>query len=699
MTGRRLAPAAILVLALAGYGFLLRPGLTPYSPFSDFLAFGVGSRTVQYRSARGGGLPFWREDELSGTAALADPSGAYASPLNALFWLFPPLRAFGPTLWLYFLAAGAVGYAAGLALELGLEARLLTGAASMFQFKLLMLAYAGWLISVPSAVVFPLLFIAAWRARRDPGPRSAVLVGSAGAVCLLSGQPQLPYDSALLLAAFGAWSAARPRDGASRRAAPMTLAAGAALAAGLSACVLVPLALDAPLLSRGRASYAFFLSGHGLTPRHLLTFLSPEILGTPRLGGYPELWEDVAYFGLAPLLLAAAGVALAWRRPPTRPLAAAFLASTALALRSPLQRALFEFLPGFRLFRLPGRFLFLASFFGIALAGLGLDEILRRLRGRVRAPVLAAGVAALIALVAGEGAVRARRYLAMRPSAELEPDAGLRDFFARRPGAYRIAPIGRGVFNPGWAAPLGVRLATGYDSYNYSRYQVYMDLLRWGSPQPEGGRVWTDVPFVARPDLLDVLGVKYLVVPAGAALPRDRFTPAARLRGARTFVLYRGFGRGDVDVYENRLALPRAFFAERILLAPGPDEAVSLARRAGLRGAAVVEAGAAAPVWPPGPGDRVEVVSARGGRLELDALAAGPRYLVVAEVWHPGWSASLDGRALALARTDVALLGAWVPAGRHRISLRFRPPGWDAGLAVSALAAALCAALWARDRL
>ena len=691
------ALCAVLGLALLGYGFLLRPGQAPYSPASDFVAFGLATKTALYESLRAGrGLPFWRNDEYSGVAAMADPTNAYTCPLNAPFWLWPPVKAFGPALWLHFLAAGLVGWACGWALRAGPWARLLMAAALMFNFKLIIAAYAGWLPSW--AVVLPLLFAAVLRAVENPGAAGALTVGLAGALGLHSGHIQLFYYSSLFLACFAAVRAVlRARQGDARAATRelATLAAGAALATGLGACILLPLAADAPLLSRGRSSYDFFLSGHALTPRHLLTFLNPEALGTPLNASYPhgELWEDVAYFGAIPLALALAAALSAWRRPLVRLLAAGFIASVALALRSPLQRLLFTALPGFGLFRLPGRFLFLSGWFGIALAGLGLDEILRRLRGRLRRPLRRFAAAALIAAVTFEGSSYARRYLTMVPQERLLPEAGLRDFFAARKGVYRVVPIERSVLNYGWAAPLGLQLATGYGSYNYSRYQAYCDLLRWNRPRSEGARVWTDIPVISRPDMLDALNARYLVSPRALKLPRERFVLSAHLRDQPFFALYRGMSRGDMYIYENRLALPRAFFVDRAIPAASPGEAVSLATRTDLRAAAVVESSLRPAQEGGAADDRVETVAARGGALEARTSARGTRYLVVSEVWNPGWRATLDGRDLKLYKTDVALLGAWIPRGNHRLALRFRPVGWDLGVALTALGAVLCLVL------
>ncbi|MEK7858456.1 MAG: hypothetical protein AAB320_04860 [Elusimicrobiota bacterium] len=678
MKSHAAALSALLLLSLAGYGFLLRPGQAPYTPFSDFLSFGLASKTVLYDSLHSGqGLPLWRSDQFSGNAALIDPQNAYTSPLNALFWLLPPLKALGPSLWLYFLAAGVIGYAAGCALQAGLWARLFMGAAAMFQFKLIIIGAAGWLPSFPGVIVLPLLYAAVLRAVERPRISEALWLGLAGALCLHSGHLQLLFYSVLALTCL---VAARLRS----RAVLTVLLAGMVLAAGLSACLLIPLAGEAPLISRGQASYDFFLGGHALTPRHLLTFLRPELLGNPLDGTYPglELWEDVAYFGIIPLALALAAAILGRRRPMVRALTAALLVCAALSLRSPLQRLLFETLPGFSLFRLPGRLLFLGSWFGIALAGLGLDEILARLKSAAARRALAL---TLVSLISIEGAYYARRYLKTAPIERLLPAPSYRDFFAEQKGVYRIAPIERGVINYGWSASLGLPLITGYGSYNYNHYQAYFDLLRWNKLRPEGARVWTDLTDLARPDLLDALGVRFLISEKRPLqLPKDPAASGADLKDQPIFELYRGLRRGDTHIRENRGALGRAFFVDGVRFAADQDQAVALLQKTDARKEAVIESLPQESTPGAGKPSRVEVLAAKPGSLELLVSTPLKRYLAISEVWHPGWRATLGGAALPLYKTDVALLGAWVPPGEHRLSLHFEPVGWRLGLAVTA---------------
>jgi hypothetical protein len=427
----------IPLLAAAGYGFLLRPGEILYSPHSDIVAYHLAAKEVLFRFWQAGqGLPFWRADQLAGGPALTNPNGLYTYPLHALFYVVPPATAMGWTVWLHLVVGAVVFYVVGDSLGLGRWPRLLMAVAALFNFKVLMAVYAGWLSVLPSIVLFPPLFAVIFRAVKSPGPGSTLAVAATGVLCLHVGQLQLVYYSGWFLVAYllvvlvGLWRAGRRQE---VRQVVGWLSLGGLLAVGMTAYLLLPMAAEMPLISRGQAWDEFFHSGHAVAARHLLTLFYPEALGSPLDGNYPgvELWGDVAYFGLVPLLLALVGAVL-WRpRPPTGFLVAGFLISLLLALDTPLLRLPYALLPGFRLFRLPGRLLFLAAFFGIALAGIGLEEVLARLQRRragVWGPHLAA--AAIVLVIAGEGTLYARQYLSTMVQSRVVPATDYEGFLA-----------------------------------------------------------------------------------------------------------------------------------------------------------------------------------------------------------------------------------------------------------------------------
>ena len=701
-----LALGLILILAAVGYGFLWEVDKTPYSAHSDFISEHISTKQVLYDSIhQGHGIPFWRSDQFSGYAGLISPQSQFTYPLHFLFCLLPPLAAAGPTFWLHFLGAGLAFYAVGASLGLGFGPRVTMAVAGMFGFKLIIATYAGWLPNIPILIWFPALFAAVFYLVRRPGLGSSLLVALAGVMCLHCGHLQLFYYSAgflLVYVAIALAGYARARQWADVGRTAGWLAAGGALAVGGAAYLLIPLAAEASLVSRSQTVYEFFLGNHAIQPKHLLTFLYPEALGSPLDHTYKgdELWEDVAYFGLIPLALAAAGSVLGWRRKPTRYLLGGFAVSLLLSMDTPVLRLLFDFLPGFRLFRIPARFLFLTAFFGLALAGIGMEEIIERLRRRPgRGKLATILTVAAVSLIAVEGMYYARRYITMAGHELAVPDTGYRRFLAADKDLYRVATVARATVSYGWAAPMGMQLINGNDSFNYRPYQLYFELLHWGEIRRTIARAWYDLVNVSqvqgayrlnvRGDLMDALNVKYLIAPVPLEFPDGQFEQAAVFRNQPLFVLYSGSQRADLWLYRNRRFLPRAFWAGQLVPAGDTeDQIVEAVRRSDLRSQTVVcPNGGALPPSTASPADSATVEAFAPGRLTISTANAQERFLAVSEVWHGGWRATIDGKVVQVYRTNLAMLGLAIPAGEHRIELVFQPLRWRLSLAISLAAA------------
>ena len=81
-----------------------------------------------------------------------------------------------------------------------------------------------------------------------------------------------------------------------------------------------------------------------------------------------------------------------------------------------------------------------------------------------------------------------------------------------------------------------------------------------------------------------------------------------------------------------------------------------------------------------------EVLEDEPGRIA--ASCTGPAWLVVRDWFLPGWSGRVDGRPCDLVKADGGFMAVFVPRGRHRVSLSYRPPGFLAGCLVALVAAA-----------
>lgn len=80
-------------------------------------------------------------------------------------------------------------------------------------------------------------------------------------------------------------------------------------------------------------------------------------------------------------------------------------------------------------------------------------------------------------------------------------------------------------------------------------------------------------------------------------------------------------------------------------------------------------------------------------RIEAEIEAEDQAMVVIAQTYHHGWNATVDGATVPLRRANYAFQALTVPAGRHRIVLEFRDRTFTRGLAVSGLSAALCLVL------
>lgn len=679
-------PALIVGIALIGLGTLIWGPEGLFNRHSDLIAYHLGTQTVLHQSWQNAHrIPLWRPDILSGEPALTNPQALFTHPFHALFAFFKPDRVVGLVIWLQ-IVTGALGayYAAG-ALRLSGAARVMVAVAVLFSFKTILAVYAGWLSVLAGIAALPLWFGAVARAVEDSSVKATLILGLSGALFLHSGNLQLFYYAALFTFVWVAVRVGRLVFGGNRRAAAVlttTLVSGAAIAAGLSAYLWIPLAHDTGIITRSVASYTFFLGAHPTSLIDLLTFFNPEVFGTPLDGTFVEAWEYVAYVGAVTSLFALAGVAEWRRRPMVRVLVLGLLLSMLLAIETPLLRVAHASVPGYDLFRLPARILFLSAFFVCALAGVGLDRILSSVSAVSRRKAVAFVAVALVAL---EGSFWAQRYLS---AAEPIPFRRSAEFIGRlRSGDFpaRVAPLSRSLPSYGAASLEGLELVTGYDSYVMRHYQTYMDLVQHNRTRETRPAVWTDIETIGRFDLLAALNVLYIVSAERLEIPSNEYALVGSFDHQPQFRFYEGMATGPAYVYKNLRFLPRAFFVSTVISASDERAVLKAVEETDVRETAVVAAPA-----PGGPsaatdGDRIEIRRASGGELELLARNAARRFVLLSEVWHPGWSVRVDGRPAPLVRADVALLGLWLEPGEHHIELRFWPPGLTVGLLVTGI--------------
>ncbi|HET7294722.1 MAG TPA: YfhO family protein [Vicinamibacteria bacterium] len=239
-----------------------------------------------------------------------------------------------------------------------------------------------------------------------------------------------------------------------------------------------------------------------------------------------------------------------------------------------------------------------------------------------------------------------------------------------------------------------LRLLRAYPSGSLGRFGAAIESLPLDIPRLRSVEVarWLGTmnayaATTAFPRLLELGGIQYVLALHDLGLP-DRFELLARTPA----------GGDEVRTYRVRHALPRAFAVTGARVRPGEDPLGLLLDPASAfdpRREVLLENGAPRP---PGEGGRVHGLELRYDGVAFETEMSAPGHVVLLEAWDPGWRATVDGLPAPVLRANMVFRAVPVPAGRHVVEMRYRPPEVVAGAALSAATALALALLALRFR-
>ena len=416
-----------------------------------------------------------------------------------------------------------------------------------------------------------------------------------------------------------------------------TAALGLPIGALLAAPIILPL-LEEILRSASLASHG----GNRIAASQLLDLLWPGWHGHPALETWSGqgIWSDgrlhpgLGIMGLALLATVrrrrlSRGLMMAW---------AACIIVACLGLPGPANHA---------------RLGSMGAWFVTVAGGLGLSSLSARWRPAMTGVVIGTS---LWACWPDQGSIA--------PTQHAPPAAPWAEALSDHLGCQRPEPQGCGrVVGLGWAiqpntgAHAGIRDIRGYDlpvSWTTERMQ------RLFRAQPQ--RPWFQIDTAPSPDLLRFFAVRALASPS--ALP----------------------GRPVLDLGESPLAVhavsgpaPRAWLATGARPSPDGDQAArQLAENPDPGAPPIVQLPGD---WPAqGRTLPASVVQDSPERVVIEADTSVPAILILADAWHPGWTAhQQDGEVLPVLQVGGVIRGVALPAGNHRITFDYSPAGWRWG--------------------
>ncbi len=329
-----------------------------------------------------GRFPLWNPYLFLGAPFFANIQTAVLYPLNVVYLVVAPVtRALSVSILLHGALLATFTYAfARVGVGLGHWGAF--AAAVVLALGGFVGAQVSHVNQLNAAAWLPLILLLFQRAWQRRSLSLALLTGLAVGVQLLAGHTQVTYLSLAALggyALFLLWTDAQGRGGEGERggllrasALLLLLLVVGAVGAGLAAVQLLPtLELSGLSIRAGGMSYQAATS-FSLEPWNLPAALLPNYMPDAQLAG-----EFVGYVGLVALALAVYALCRGRRDPRAWfwALLALLALSLALGRYNPLYFLAYHVVPGFALFRVPARWLFLYSFGAAILAGWGLDML------------------------------------------------------------------------------------------------------------------------------------------------------------------------------------------------------------------------------------------------------------------------------------------------------------------------------------
>ena len=149
-------------------------------------------------------------------------------------------------------------------------------------------------------------------------------------------------------------------------------------------------------------------------------------------------------------------------------------------------------------------------------------------------------------------------------------------------------------------------------------------------------------------------------------------------------------------VYENLRAMPRAWLVPEVVSAK-PDAILNSIKTSKLPDGHSYEPSQIALVEEPlefkaqnlDSTATAKIFNLSDTQVEIQTTSSSPAFLVLSDVYYPGWQATVDGKKVHVFQTNYVLRGILVPGGDHIVKFEFKSLSFHIGAGVSAASLAL----------
>ncbi|CAN5814347.1 hypothetical protein BH23PLA1_BH23PLA1_29270 [soil metagenome] len=301
--------------------------------------------------------------------------------------------------------------------------------------------------------------------------------------------------------------------------------------------------------------------------------------------------------------------------------------------------------------------------------------------------------------------------VAVRPEAEIyAPSRCVQYLIEHNEGHGRV--LARDVADLDWGTPAGagmpilhrIEQVRGYNPLDVYRYKEYAQFISNVDETPMPAHGIGNIP-IRNKSLLDLLGVRYLLQPSDLRLSLGGEDVVDDPRWRKVFedphpraYLFVAGGIQDLPpytVYENQEVFPRAFVVPEAAPLPERSRVLQALKTTDFRRRVLLEGEGFEPrTESPDKEFRPATIRVyQPNRVIINVDGNGPGYLVLADLWYPGWTCTVDGRPARLHRANFLFRAVAVPPGRHEVTFEFAPRSYFKGRIISREALAVVVGL------
>lgn len=651
-------------------------------------------------------LPLWNPYSFAGTPLLANFQSASFYPLNILFFLIPFTTAWSLIIFLGPLFSGIFLYLYLNNLKLSKWASLL--GAITFSFSGFFASWLEWGTIPHVALWLPLILLSIDKTILNKKYLKWIFIYLFSVISsFFAGHLQIFFYLFIfsLIYFLARWF----QDGKNRKVITVYLILNTFFLI-LTAVQWIPTLQLIILSARDIDTVGINSPGWFIPWQHLIQFIAPDFFGNPTTLNYWGVWnygELVGYVGLIPLMLALFAMFNRWDKK-TLFFGSILFLSLIFALPTFFAKIPYLLKIPFLSTSQPTRLLFIIDFALAVLSALGLDYLLK-INNKIKivfplifvstvllglwvfipndhlsvvknnlilpSLLLASSSILFVALIIFQNKRRiilvicialimitvfdllrfGWKFDAFTNRSYLFPSTKTLTFLQNNVGNNRIMTTDSRILPPNFSAIYRLQSVDGYDPLYDLRYGELIaasERSKADIASPFGfNRIITPHNYDSR--IIDLLGVKYILSLDALNSPK----------------LTKVFQEGQTIIYENRSAMPRAFFVQKIEKASSGQEAINMMFDSfNPKITAVVEN---ADKELESVGElaigKVNIVNYSENKVVMETENTKTGFLVFTDSFYPTWRVAIDGKIAKIYRTDYDFRGIVVPGGSHEI--------------------------------